>query len=114
MSITIASKFFIILDISSLLAPACNGIALGPVAEQEEHGRWGPRYTTLPSIGRMGKASLCFGKEKHFLGEVVQLTALTARYIAKALVTQACGDQMISYFLNSEFNFFSFLTMESN
>lgn len=76
--------------------------------------RWGPRCTTLPSIGRTGKASLCFGKEKHLLGEVVQLTALTARYIAKALVTQACGDQMISYFLNSEFNFFSFLTMESS
>lgn len=62
----------------------------------------GLRCMMLPSIGRLGKASPCFGKEKGLLHEVLQLTALTARYITKALITQACGDQMISYFLNSE------------
>lgn len=108
MSITTAPKFFVILDTSSLLVLARNGIALGPGAEQEEHRPWGPRCTLLPIIGRTGKASPCFGKEKRLLGEVVQLTALTARYIAKALITQACGDQMISYFLNSELKDFFF------
>lgn len=72
----------------------------------------GLRCTMLPSIGRSGKASPCFGKEKGLLHEVLQLTALTARYITKALITQTCGDQTISYFLNSElkdyFFFFSY------
>ena len=114
-SIAIAFKFFVILNLPSLSALACNGIALGPGAEQEEHGPRGPRCVMLPSIGRTGNASPCFGKKKCLLGEVVQLTALTARYVAKALITQACGDQMISYFLNSELkDFFLFLTMESN
>lgn len=48
------------------------------------------------------EASPCFGNEKGLLGEVMQLTALPARSTAKALVTQACGDQVISCFLNSE------------
>lgn len=73
MSITRAPTFFVILHISSLLVLACDDIALGPGAEQEEHGPWGARCTTLPNISRNGNSRLRFGKEKRLSGKVVQL-----------------------------------------
>jgi len=100
MSTTIASKFFVILNIPRLLVLSRNGIALGPGAEQEEHGAWRP--SGMMSISRTGTASLCFGNKKGLLWEVAQLAALTARYMAKVLLTQDWGDQIISYFLNFE------------